>query len=255
MHAVNQAARREAGSGNGLRGPGGTLLSRLSGAGWIAVLAVALCPAFAAAQTGQGLLGGGVEKQPADSAALKAKIGRLENQVAADTTNYRLQYQLGNAYYDAESLDLARQHFEAAVRHNPKYVEALVNLGNVLVDQNQADKAVPYFEKALSINPEDCKARSNLGNAYYAQSRFPDAMFEYKRAVSIDPKCYSALYNIGVAFADAGLFREAVNYWKQVIQIAPGTDAARNAEENTKILARFTSAPPVPPAVKKGAKN
>jgi tetratricopeptide (TPR) repeat protein len=104
------------------------------------------------------------------------------------------------------------------------------------------------------INPEDCNARSNLGNAYYAMSRYSEAMYEYRRAIDIDPKCHSALYNIGVAFADAGLFREAVSWWRKVVQAAPGTDAARNADDNIKILERFIQAP-IPPAKRESPKK
>ncbi len=203
---------------------------------------LALSPVSAQAQS-DGLLGGNVKKGTVAGNEVQAKISRLETQVAASPDNYRLQYQLGNAYYDGGLSNKALAAYQKAVDLNPKYVEALVNLGIVQGDLGDQDNAIKSFQQALSLNPDDCMARSNLGNAYYAQEKYPDAIFEYQRAIDKDPKCYSALYNFGVAFADAGLFREAVNWWQKVVEVAPGTDAAENAKENIKILERFTKSP------------
>ncbi len=207
-----------------------------------AILVLTIQPAPVRAQS-EGLLGGNVKKAPVSSNEVKAKIDRLEKQVKADPKNYRLHYELGNAYYDAGFPDKAEDAYQIAVDLNPKFVKALVNMGIAQSDMGFNDKAVDTFQKALSQNPEDCMARSNLGNAYYAQGKYPDAIYEYKRAIQNDPKCYSALYNFGVAFADAGLFREAVQWWQKVVDVAPGTEAAQSAKENIKILERFTQAP------------
>lgn len=230
------------------------VFQRARGVCCLFVAAGALLASTALAQSGGGLLGSGVTKAPGTEAEHKAQIAKLEKQVKADPGNYRLHYQLGNAYYDAGFAEKAKDAYGEALRLNPKHLEALVNLGIALGDLNEPAEAIKTFEKALSIDPEDCNARSNLGNAYYAGGRYSEAMYEYRRAVDIDPKCHSALYNIGVAFADAGLFREAVSWWRKVAQVAPGTDAARNAEENIKILERFVQAP-IPPVKREGPKK
>jgi tetratricopeptide (TPR) repeat protein len=209
----------------------------------VAILATMAAFAPAARAQGEGLLGGKVQSPGPTAAETQAEIERVQKRVAAAPDNYRLHYELANLYYDSGQLEKAQASFEEAHRLNPKHVETLVNLGSVLSDLNKQEEAIEQFQKALSLNPDDCKARSNLGNTYYALSKYPDAMYEYRRAIGIDPKCYSALYNIGVAFADAGLFREAVTWWQKVVDVAPGTDAARSAEENIKILERFTQAP------------
>ncbi len=230
------------------------VFQRARGVCCVLVAAGTLLASTALAQPGGGLLGSGVTKAPGTEAEHKAKIAKLEKQVKADPGNYRLHYQLGNAYYDAGFAEKARDAYGEALRLNPKYIEALVNLGIALGDLSESTEAILTFEKALAINPEDCNARSNLGNAYYAMSRYSEAMYEYRRAIAIDPKCHSALYNIGVAFADAGLFREAVSWWRKVVQVAPGTDAARNADDNIKILERFIQAP-IPPAKRESPKK
>jgi tetratricopeptide (TPR) repeat protein len=195
------------------------------------------------------ILGGDLERQTRPEDEIWADIERLSKQLESNPQNYRLHFELANLYADAGNHNEAIRSYQKALEINPKFVEAMVNLGSTYSDLELNEEAVEQFEAALALDPEDCKARSNLGNAYYSMGRYPDAMFEYRRAIDLDPKCHSAMYNIGVAFADAGLFREAVNWWKKVRQTAPGTEAARSAQENIVILERFTQAP-TPPAEK-----
>jgi len=183
----------------------------------------------------------GPKKTPEDIVEIEAKIAKLEKRTPLTGENYRDQYELGNLYYDVGQLQFAEARYRRAIELNPKFTKALVNLGTVLSDQNRLKDAVEQFEAALNLDPEDCKARSNLGNAYYSQERYPDAMYQYQRAIDIDPDCYSAYFNIAVAFADAGIFREAVKWWRDVVRIAPGTGAARQAQENIDLLKPLVS--------------
>jgi tetratricopeptide (TPR) repeat protein len=214
---------------------------RVSGLVLALLVSGALVPVSAWAQ--DDILGGKVQKQRQSEAQIRDRIAALKKQVLASPKNYRFHYELGNLYAELEKTTDAQAEYEAALRLNPSYLEALVNLGGLYSDKGDHQEAIGYFERALAINPEDCKARSNLGNSYYALERYPDAMFEYRRAIEFDPKCYSALYNIAVAFADAGMYREAVQWWEKVEKAAPGTPAARSARENIKLLERFTPLP------------
>jgi tetratricopeptide (TPR) repeat protein len=219
------------------------LFASLSALVWIAALF--LLSGSASAQ-GEGILGEGLQRTSKSEAELKETIDRLTRQIETTPDNYRLHYELGNAYYDGGKLHEAQAAYEESVNLNPKNVRALVNLGSVLLDLRESEAAIEQFQAALAQDPEDCKARSNLGNAYYSLGRYPDAMDEYRRAIEIDDSCYSALYNIGVAFADAGMFREAVSWWQKVVKVAPRSEAAESAKENIKILNRFVS-DPIPP--------
>jgi tetratricopeptide (TPR) repeat protein len=201
------------------------------------------------ARAQEAMLGEGVTRPRLSTTEMEAKVARLQKQAAAEPANYRVHFDLGNLYTDLGKLQEAKQSYERAIAINPKYTEAMVNLGSLLSDSEAHEEAIVHLERALALNPEDCKARSNLGNVYYAMGRYPDAMYEYQRAVELDPKCHSALYNIGVAFADAGLFREAARWWTKVVTVAPGSDAARSAQENIQLLDRFVQAP-LPPAKK-----
>jgi len=172
-----------------------------------------------------------------------AKVHRLQKQTPADSENYRNHYELANLYYDAKLWDRSEARYLRSLEVNPRFAEAMVNLGSLYEETNRTDEAIREYEAALRIDPEDCKARSNLGNAYYSQKRYPDAMYEYHRALDINPECYPALFNLAAAFADVGIYREAVKYWRDVVRVAPGTEAARQAQDNVDILESFVQKP------------
>jgi cytochrome c-type biogenesis protein CcmH/NrfG len=65
----------------------------------------------------------------------------------------------------------------------------------------------------------------------------------YVKALSIDPESQLAHYNLGVAFADAGIYKEAIREWNAVVAAGPSTDAARQAQDNIRVLRNLMRQP------------
>lgn len=73
--------------------------------------------------------------------------------LAVDPHNFMAHTNLGVELDRKGFFDEAAQHFEAAVRENPTYPEALNNLGTVRVRQGRWNEAAKLFERAFHINP------------------------------------------------------------------------------------------------------
>jgi tetratricopeptide (TPR) repeat protein len=190
--------------------------------------------------------------EPMDIAVIEARPSVLEEsylpapqteehksaweQMRADTTDAEKFYELGNVYYDEGQRDLARYAFEEAIRRDANHLPARVNLGVVLNETGKADQAVPHLEYAVAHAPDDVIALCNLGLAYYSLENVAKAVDLYGKALSIDPESQLAHYNLGVAFADAGIYQEAIREWRQVATIDPKSDAARQAQDNIRVL-------------------
>ncbi|MBU1700489.1 MAG: tetratricopeptide repeat protein [Candidatus Eisenbacteria bacterium] len=154
----------------------------------------------------------------------------------SDTVGVQKFYELGNVYYDEGQRDLARYAFEEAIRRDPDHLPSRVNLGVVLNETGKAEEAILHLEYAVAHAPDDVMALCNLGLAYYSLENFAKAVDLYTKALSIDPESQLAHYNLGVAFADAGIYEEAIREWRQVAQIDPKSDAARQAQDNIRVL-------------------
>jgi tetratricopeptide (TPR) repeat protein len=167
---------------------------------------------------------------------LKARSEELARQVAVDSTNYELTFELAGIYYDMGSLLMAAKYYGIAVELDPTSVRALVNHGVVLNEMGKSEEALDAYNTALEIDPKNTKALCNRGLAYYAVGKYEDAVDQYRLALDIDPKSLEAHYNLGVAFADAQIYREALVQWHKVVEIDPESDAARAAKANIEVI-------------------
>jgi tetratricopeptide (TPR) repeat protein len=165
-----------------------------------------------------------------------AEHRQLWESVRQDTNNVKLLYDLGNAYYDEGRRTPSKRAFEQAVKRDPRHLPSRVNLGVVLNELGETDGAIRHLEMATELSPDDLLALCNLGLAYYAKDLTAKAVDMYLKALSIDPESQLAHYNLGVAFADAGIYKEAIFEWEAVVQAGPTSDAAKQAQDNIRVL-------------------
>ncbi|MBD3217284.1 MAG: tetratricopeptide repeat protein [candidate division Zixibacteria bacterium] len=79
--------------------------------------------------------------------------------------------ELGNLFWNANSLDLAEKAYKRALQVNPGYGSALTNLGNVARKRGNIDEAVQLYQRALTSDPSLFEARVNLINLAFATNR------------------------------------------------------------------------------------
>ncbi|MCL6482225.1 MAG: tetratricopeptide repeat protein [Firmicutes bacterium] len=110
----------------------------------------------------------------------------------------------------------------AAVKADPRNVEALIRLGNFYFDNQAWAEAIEYYSRALELRPEDVNVRTDRGTAYW-YSGFPDkAVEDYERSLTYQPDHANTLFNLGVVrlhgFGDAA---GAVAAWNKLLELHP----------------------------------
>ena len=103
-----------------------------------------------------------------------------------------IHYNLGKLFSMQDNWEPARKAFEAALRLDPSYVEALDALGFALEALGDDAGAVAKYEKAIALNEARqghfASAHVNL-SAYYNRTGNPEKALEYARqALELDPK-------------------------------------------------------------------
>jgi len=166
-------------------------------------------------------------------------IQLIRAEVALDSLNPRLHYQLGNALHEADDKDGALLEYEKAISLKPNFKEALVNKGAVLNEMGRVTDAIDVFKKALAIDPKDTKALVNYGNSLYAMQLYEQATKQYELAIAVDSTFGEGYYYLGIAFADAGIYREAVREWELILKVAPNSEAAKTARDNIDTLKNY----------------
>jgi tetratricopeptide (TPR) repeat protein len=99
-------------------------------------------------------------------------------------------------------------------------------------DAGRFPEAAEWYEAALKIQPRDVNASTDLGIAYYYMNQPDQALQQFDRSLAIDPKHGKTLLNIGIvrAFGKQDL-KGAAAAWQRVLVAAPGTDEARAAQQ------------------------
>ena len=69
----------------------------------------------------------------------------------------------------------AENSYRAAIKIEPKFMQALANLGVLLVKLERFDEAEKLFRTAVGHKPEDEAALENLGNLLKMRGRLEEA--------------------------------------------------------------------------------
>jgi tetratricopeptide (TPR) repeat protein len=144
-----------------------------------------------------------------------------------------------NGADNAPPLDVQRAaDLERTANQQPTNETVRVDLANVYFDARRFDLAIPWYLAALKLNPKDIDASTDLGVSYYYSNQVEQALAQLDHSLSLNPKHGKTLLNQGVirAFGKEDL-KGAIQSWEQVLAVAPGTEEAKQAQrmlENLK---------------------
>jgi tetratricopeptide (TPR) repeat protein len=94
-----------------------------------------------------------------------------------------LFYNRARTLQELGRLEEALPAFEAALREQPDYPEALNGLGNVLCDLRRHSEALDAYDRVLQQRPEHLGALINRSNVRRTLGRFEDALLDCDAAV------------------------------------------------------------------------
>lgn len=137
------------------------------------------------------------------------KDGKAQDALTAFTEAQRLDpnsprphYYIASALERLDLPDSALGEYEAAIRMNPKYTEALTGLGNLLRKKGKLPEGTEKLEAAVKYDPKDAAALYSLGQAYLKDKKFDDAEKIFRKGTLL--KQARALFLSGTALALEG---------------------------------------------------
>jgi tetratricopeptide (TPR) repeat protein len=134
------------------------------------------------------------------------QVARLGPADGLDEATAKAHYSLGVLASSAGHADEAIDHFSAAVKYQPDYVEAHIALADLDQRTGRVGQSLPHYDAALRINPRATEARwgdaialTTLGR--YAAAR--DALVEATKVQPEHPEFALALARLLAAAPDA----------------------------------------------------
>jgi tetratricopeptide (TPR) repeat protein len=186
--------------------------------------ALALNPRSVPAHQRLGFLLYNVKHQPAEGLAHTTEALRL------DPFNGFAHYDLGMAMRGEGKLDLAVEHFAAAVRLTPTDFNLLYNsaemhcsLGEVLLAKTRQKEAGEVLTRAVSLDSRNARAHYFLALAQAAQGMLEQPLEHYATACSLQPAVDTVPelhYLLSVNLARAGQTQEALKSARRALELA-----------------------------------
>jgi tetratricopeptide (TPR) repeat protein len=134
-----------------------------------------------------------------------------------------LHYNLGKLFSIQDNWQPARKAFEAALRVNPSYLEAIDALGFALEALGEDAAAIAKYHEAIALNDKRggrfASSHVNL-SAYYNRTGEPHKALEHaKRALELDPYSDRAWFQKARADERNGTLEDAVDALNQAISL------------------------------------
>jgi tetratricopeptide (TPR) repeat protein len=139
-------------------------------------------------------------------------------------------YELGGVAYDRNDLETAVTEYEAAIKIDGKYLDALLQLGAAYYDLSDLDSALDVWKRALFLDKTVPELHNNVANASFVLHDYDKALAEYKAAIDLRPNYYDALFGLGNTLVALKRYDEAVPLFQRAIDArgTPFPDARTN---------------------------
>jgi tetratricopeptide (TPR) repeat protein len=129
--------------------------------------------------------------------------------LVAQSTDAEAHVNLGVQAFRGAKYAEAVEHFSAAVRLDPGYLDARLYLATTYMqqyvpgsqtpeNQQMAQRAQDEFEQVLTLDPENDIALASIASLYYNRKKFEDAREWYEKLTSLSPENKEAWYKLGV---------------------------------------------------------
>ena len=125
---------------------------------------------------------------------------------------------------DKKEAERALESVQAAIRLDPKLVQAHIRLAEIYSETDRAPEAIQEAQLALSLAPENAEAYRVLGQANNKAGRYNEAEQAYREAVKRQPKDWFGLFSLGLFYSNQHRPREARNAWEEALKLTPDNE-------------------------------
>jgi tetratricopeptide (TPR) repeat protein len=140
--------------------------------------------------------------EPGD--VIDVPVGESDLDRYQNRTEAKVLYNRGTMLAEEGDYEGAREAFVAALRKDPRFVDAGYNLGVVLMAQGEPVRAAAIFEQVLAVRPDDPATEFALGKALFDSDRPEDALPHFERSVTLDPSLEDAWFARAVTLLTLG---------------------------------------------------
>lgn len=146
-----------------------------------------------------------------------AKKGLKEAQNKALRAEF--EYFKGQIELLKENYVTAIEHFDAAIKFNPKDGAAYNDRALCMVELGIIDEAFSYFDRGIEVEPDYATIYHNKGWLLNNTGRHSESIQYFKKALSLEP-CRAVTYdNLADALFNLSEYQGALNAYRKVLEL------------------------------------
>lgn len=130
-------------------------------------------------------------------------------------------FRMADAYFSANELPSAAEHYLKALEHNPNSGEAYNNLGAVHQAQGLHSEARHYYQKCHEVAPDFVIGTRNLASALCGDQEWEEAIRLFQKVITASPEDYHAHHNLGYCYNQVNNTDKAITHFEKAIECAP----------------------------------
>ena len=113
------------------------------------------------------------------------------------------------------------EHYDTALKLNPKFVDAHFNLAQVYGERRQFDQAEVHLKECIRLAPEDPRGYNEMGLIRLQKGDFDEAIRFLKRALEINPFLGNVHANLGNTYLQVSRLDQALSEYERALQLNP----------------------------------
>jgi tetratricopeptide (TPR) repeat protein len=152
-------------------------------------------------------------------------VRSLERAAAMAANNAPLHAFLGEHFYRAGKMALARDYLERALCHVPEDDRVCLLLGLACGDEGEAERAKHLLRNVVERGAACFAAHYALGRLLAAEERWADALVEFKEALAARPSAETH-YVVGCVYYRLNRNRTAARHLRKAVEMNEGYSAA-----------------------------
>jgi len=148
----------------------------------------------------------------------------LEERLSKDQHNLHrsvLLYNMAQVYSQTGRLDLAIDHFSAAMEMDPNYSEYYNERGSLYLKLGRLEEAERDYLRAIELSPPYHEVWTNLGNCLRLQGRWEEAAQAFCRALDLKPAEPASLFGRAQALEALGATEDAIADYSAALELNP----------------------------------
>lgn len=132
-----------------------------------------------------------------------------------------VHYNRGVAYDRMGRFAEAIQSYDAALKLNPKDVQALGNRGADRDELHDYPRAIADLTQAIGLDAQELILFIDRGRAYEGTAQYQDALRDYEHAIMLAPQEPVGYFNRGNVYFELGQFDRAIADYSRAVALKP----------------------------------